>query len=338
MKELRSFENLIAVLATLRWGSPSKAARRLGRAPSSIYRAIDRPEKDVGTALFLRASAGWRATDAGLKIARLGERMQAEIDEAELALLHRNRRFPAPLRVSVSDGFASYLGPVLADFAGRGPEVPIEVIVDNNVVDLGRREADIAIRPDNRPGDGVVGQRAGKLAHGLYGCARLLDLHGLPACAADVSRYRVCVLTAALPHFIASRWWKEQKLADGPSVSFVANTETALAAAIRGGAGIGILPRFIGDSLEGVRRIASIRVGDPVDIWLVTHHSLRHNAVVRSLLRTLAAAIRKDASLFAGSSDGSSVSSPRSPAVGAEPMATHACFRPEPVDWTHRWN
>jgi DNA-binding transcriptional LysR family regulator len=105
-----------------------------------------------------------------------------------------------------------------------------------------------------------------------------------------------------LPHFTASSWWRQQKFADGPSVSFLANTETALAAAIRGGAGIGVLPRFIGDRLEAVMRIPSIQVGDPVDIWLVTHPSLRQNTVVRSLIRTLAAAIRKDASRFAGSS------------------------------------
>lgn len=302
MNELRSYDNLAAVLATLRLGSPSKAARGLGRPPSSIYRAIERLEKGVGTALFLRASTGWKATAAGLEIAQLAERMQADINEAELALLHRNQRFPAPLRVSVSDSFASYLSPVLAEFAGRRPEVPIEVIVDNNVVDLGRREADIAIRPDNRPGDGMVGQRAGKLAHGLYGSTRLLKLHGTPASVAELSRYRACVLTAALPHFTASSWWKEQK-PPGPSVSFIANCETVLAAAIRGGAGIGALPRFIGDRLEGVTRIASIEVGNPVDIWLVTHPALRHNAVVRSLIRNLAAAIRKDARLFTGSGD-----------------------------------
>ena len=45
-------------------------------------------------------------------------------------------------------------------------------------------------------------------------------------------------------------------------------------------------------------RIPSIPVGDPVDIWLVTHPSLRQNGVVRSLIRILAGAIRKDAGLF----------------------------------------
>jgi DNA-binding transcriptional LysR family regulator len=303
MKELRSFDTLAALLATARSGSPSKAARVLGRAPSSIYRAIERLEKDVGAKLFARADTGWTATKAGLKVVRLGERIQTDIAETELALLHRSQQFPAPLRVSASDGFATFLAPILADFAAARPDVLVELVVDNNLVDLARREAEIAIRPDKRPGDVVVGQRAGKLAHGLYGSARALGLHGMPKSAAELGGHRICVLTAALPHFTASSWWKEQRWAERPNVAFIANTETALAAAIRAGVGIGVLPRFLGDRLDGIMRIPTIQIGDPVDIWLVTHASLRQNGVVRSLIRVLAAAIRKDAALFAGSSD-----------------------------------
>lgn len=301
MQELRSFESLAAMLATLRSGSPSKAAQALGRAPSSVYRAIERLEKDVGAPLFLRSPSGWKPTDAGLTIVRLGERMEAEITEAELSLLRRNQRFPAPLRVSASDGFAAYLGPALAAFAERQCDVVIDLVVDNNFVDLVRRQADIAIRPDMRPGDGLVGQRAGKLAHALYCSVKLLERHGMPTSLTDLSRYRICALTPALPHFTASSWWKGHDVTHGSSISFIANTEMALAAAIAGGAGIGVLPRFIGDHLDGVMRIPTMRVGEPVDIWLVTHRTLRENPVVRSLIRTLAAAIRKDARLFAGS-------------------------------------
>ena len=129
--------------------------------------------------------------------------------------------------------------------------------------------------------------------------ADLIERQGMPASVEDLGRFRLCSLTPALPHFTASNWWKGRD--HGAVVSFVANTETALAAAIAGGAGIGVLPRFIGDRLDAVRRIPAIDIGDPVDIWLITHPTLSENAVVRSLIRALAAAIRKDARLFAGS-------------------------------------
>jgi DNA-binding transcriptional LysR family regulator len=299
MKELRSFDSLAAMLATSRAGSPAKAARALGRAPSSIYRAIERLEKDVGAALFERSIAGWRPTDAGDDVLELGQRIERQITETELSLLRRSRLSPVPLRISASDGFSTYLGPLLAAFAERHGDLAIELIVENKVVDLVRREADVAVRPDMRPGDRLVGQRAGKLAHAFYCSAQLIERHGMPVSARDFNRFRICALTSTLPHFTAANWWNAHEV--GAVVAIVANTETALAAAIAGGAGIGILPRFIGDRLGAVVRVPSVQVGDPVDIWLITHPTLRRNAVVRSLIRALAAAIRKDARLFTGS-------------------------------------
>jgi DNA-binding transcriptional LysR family regulator len=83
-------------------------------------------------------------------------------------------------------------------------------------------------------------------------------------------------------------------------VAFIANTETTLAAAIAAGVGIGVLPCFIGDRLDGILRLPSIQIGETVGIRLITRPKLRLNAAVRSLIRTLAAAIRKDARLSAG--------------------------------------
>jgi DNA-binding transcriptional LysR family regulator len=89
MKQLRSLDNLTAMLATLRSGSPSHAARTLRLAPSSVYRAVDRLERKVGAPLFLRAASGWTLTDIGQEIAQLAERVEDDIAHVELSLLGR---------------------------------------------------------------------------------------------------------------------------------------------------------------------------------------------------------------------------------------------------------
>jgi hypothetical protein len=61
------------------------------------------------------------------------------------------------------------------------------------------------------------------------------------------------------------------------------------------------LPCFLGDRLAGVRRIPTIPIGPPVDIWIVTHPALRRNPVIRGLMGTLAAAMQRDAAKLAGS-------------------------------------
>ena len=300
MNELHSFEYVSSVLATFRAGSPLKAARTLSCAPSTVYRAIDRLEKSLGAPLFDRVSTGWKPTEIGSRIVRLAEIIEGEVAATELYLLGLNRSFPGPLRVSASDGLAEgYLAPVLAEFAVLTEDLTVELIVDNHFADVARRETDIAVRPHHRPGEGLVGRRAGKLAHALYGAAPLLDAQGIPASISDLARFKRCILSPALDRHTSAAWWGDAVPGRG-DISLIANTEMGLAAAIAAGAGIGILPCFLGDALARVKRIVSIPVGSPVDIWLVTHSALRKNPVVRSLLQTLAAAMKRDAAKLSG--------------------------------------
>jgi DNA-binding transcriptional LysR family regulator len=301
---LRSFECVSSVLSTFRAGTPVKAARALSQAPSTVYRAIERLEKDIGAPVFERKPAGWLPTEIGERIIRLAEAIESEAAATELFLLGRNKSFPATLRVSASDGFAEgYLGPVLTEFS-RSPNAPtIELLVDNQFANLGRREAHLAIRPDQKPGDGLIGRRAGKLAHALYGAAALFKRDGLPRSLADLPRFKVCMLSNTLAHHTAANWWTAG-LKQQVDVALIANTEMALAGAVAAGAGIGALPCFLGDGLAGVRRVTAIPVGAPVHIWIVTNPALGRNPVIRTLMRTLVAAMRRDATKLAGAPAG----------------------------------
>ena len=297
---LRSPECIASVLATSRLGSPLKAARGMSCAPSTVYRAIARLEQEIGAALFDRNPERWVPTHVGRRIAAFAETIEREATETELLLLGGNAGFSGPLRVSASDGLAeAYLVPLLARFARTMPSLAIEIIVDNQFADLRRREADIAVRPSERPGEDLVGRRAGKLAHALYGAAPLLAKHGMPASPADLGRFGACVLAEALSHHTAARWWSK-RIRKQVEVAFIANTEMSLAAAISAGMGIGVLPCFLGDRLRGVTRVTTIPVGPPVDIWLVTHPALRRNPVVQGAIRALATAMRRDAPALAG--------------------------------------
>jgi DNA-binding transcriptional LysR family regulator len=250
--------------------------------------------------LFERNPAGWTPTEIGSRVVQLAEKIESEAAQTELQVLGTNARFPAPLRVSASDGFAEgYLAPVLARYSRTAPSLAIELIVDNHFANLTRREADIAIRPSDRPGDGLIGRRAGKLAHAFYCATPLLRKNGVPKSVSDLSRFRVCLLSARFEHHTAATWWRRD-IRKRMNVSFVANTEMSLAAAIGAGMGIGILPCFLGDRLKGVRRVKTITVGQPVDIWLVTHAALKQNKVVSGLIGFLATAMRRDAAKLAG--------------------------------------
>jgi DNA-binding transcriptional LysR family regulator len=300
LASLRSLECVASVLATSRGGTPLKAARTMACAPSTVYRAIARLEKEIGSALFERHPSGWTPTDIGDRIIALAATIEREAAETELTVLGRNAGLSAPLRVSASDGLAeAYLVPVLASFSRTMKSLAIELVVDNQFADLRRREADIAVRPSERPGEDLVGRRAGKLAHALYCATPLIKRRGMPTSPSDLSRFDACVLADALAHHTAAKWWS-RRIKKQVNVAFIANTEMSLAAAISAGMGIGILPCFLGDLLAGVTRVTTIPVGPPVDIWLVTHAALRRNPVIHALIGALAAAMRRDAPILAG--------------------------------------
>jgi DNA-binding transcriptional LysR family regulator len=298
---LRSFECVGSVLATSRAGTPVNAAKRLAQAPSTVYRAIERLEEEIGAPLFERKPTGWQPTEIGNRIVRLAETIEAEAAEAELAILGTNQDFPVPVRISASDGFAeAYLAPVLTKFSRGMDKTAIELVVDNQFANLGRREAHIAVRPSEKPGDGLVGRRAGKLGHALYCAAPILKKHGMPKSVDELTGFKICMLSPLLERHTAATWWTS-RLKKQVEIAFVTNTEMSLAAAVAAGAGIGVLPCFLGDRLNGVRRIPTIPIGPPVDIWIVTHPALRRNPVIRGLMGTLAAAMQRDAAKLAGS-------------------------------------
>lgn len=297
---LRSLECASSVLATCRAGTPVKAARLTAQAPSTVYRAFDRLEEELGMPLFERAPTGWVPTAIGERVARLAEVLEGEIADAERFVLGQAGGFPAPLRISASDGMAEgYLAPLLAKFARGAKGMTMELVVDNEFASLGQNDAHIAIRPDQKPGDGLVGRRAGKLAHALYAAGTLLKKHGMPKSTAELSRFKVCMLSDRLGHHTAATWWTAA-LRKRVEVTLISNTEMSLAAAVAAGVGIGVLPCFLGDRLRGVKRIAMIPVSTPVDIWIVTHAALRKNPVVMGLIRALAEDMRRDAARLAG--------------------------------------
>ena len=297
---LRSFECLASVLATSRAGLPVSAARLLSQAPSTVYRAIDRLESEIGSQLFKRARSRWVLTETGKQIVRLAETVETETNNTELRILGSNGPFPSPVRISASDGIAeAYLAPVLAKIMRASENISFELVVDNQFADLSRREAHIAIRPSERPGDGLIGRRVGKLAHALYCAMPLLDRHGIPRTLTDLRNFKVCILSGEMVCHTAATWWKG-RIQSQADVALVTNTEMSLASAVAAGAGVGILPCFIGDGLEGVGRISTILVGPPVDIWVVTASPLRRNPQIRKLVGALASAIHRDEKRLAG--------------------------------------
>jgi DNA-binding transcriptional LysR family regulator len=143
------------VLAVARAGSLTQAAKPHGIDHSTVSRRLKALEERIGLRLFERLPGGaCQPTAAGERMAVAAERMEDETVALERDIAGRDHRLSGRLRATSSETLAyRLLTGQLAAFREAHPGVMVELAIDNRVLSLSRREADIALRPV-RPREG----------------------------------------------------------------------------------------------------------------------------------------------------------------------------------------
>lgn len=265
-------------LAVARGGSYGSAARALGISHPTVGRRIKTLEDEAGQALLRRTREGLILTNSGDAVFALAESMEASALAMERRLAGNHQRLEGILRISSADWFASYvLAPVLADLTRRHPAVVPEVIASYRLLDLSRRDADVAFRlvPFSEPD--IVQRRFLRMPYGLYGSAETAL-----AVQEDTAAVGLILMNSAQSHFPDVAWLLE-RLPDSPR-AFTSTSRTVQAQMCRRGLGVAVLPRQLGDATAGLQLIE--RFGSPPsrDIWVGYHQDLRHMDRLRALL------------------------------------------------------
>jgi DNA-binding transcriptional LysR family regulator len=265
-------------LAVARGGSFGEAARSQGVSHPTVGRRIKALEDEAGQPLFRRTQDGLVLTDAGDAVLAVAESMENSALSMERLLTGNHERLEGILRISSADWFAGYvLAPVLAELGRRHPAVVPEVIASYRLLDLSRREADVAFRivPFSEPD--IVQRRLMRMSYGLYGSAETAR-----AVQADPASVGLILMNTAQSHFPDVAW-----LLDKFPLSrrvFTSTSRTVQAQMCLRGTGIAVLPRPLGDALSGLQRIDTPDPPPSRDIWVGYHHDLRHMDRLRAML------------------------------------------------------
>jgi DNA-binding transcriptional LysR family regulator len=286
-----NWDDLRFVLAVSKAGSLLGAARALGVEHTTVGRRVASLEGALGVTLFTRNATGYvRTADA--------ERLLAPLLRVEEAVLELERAattsdaLAGPVRVTSPETFgAAWLAPRLARFCRAHPGVQLELVPSGAVLDLGRREAELAVRMFRSTQAGLVARRAGRVAWGLYGSH---DYLGRSPVLGPDRLHEHALLGAPDGGDLERRWL--QRLDRKAQPRFTSALSLALLAAARASAGLAMLPRYLGDAEPGLRRVD---LPDPPceDVWLTVHRDLRQTPRVRALLDFLADELARDPSL-----------------------------------------
>lgn len=290
-----NWDDLRYLLALSREGTLSKAAKRLHVHHTTVSRRIHAFQEERGVRIFEEMPDGFVATEVGEDILDVARRMEEELLSMERRVVGLEERFSGPLRITTVDLLASLYAEALRDFGLRYPKIRYELSVDDQVLDLNRREADVALRMTNKPPEYLIGRKVGCVRFALYASQKLLQTIDPESPLEDFP------WIAWLETFSGggnNRMLKTH--APGAHVAFWVDSPLVMFSLLLSGAGIAFVPCILGDSHGCLRRLRPVDTQMGIDLWLLTHPDLRKNARVRAFMDYMEGVVRKDQAYLEG--------------------------------------
>jgi DNA-binding transcriptional LysR family regulator len=268
------WDDVRVFLAVARYGSLRAAGRVLGLSQPTVGRRLASFEATFGgPTLFDRLPEGLRLNAAGDALMPAAE----QLESAALAL-ERRRAAGSPalsgtVRVSVGEWAASFLAGCLADPSARAlaPGITLELVESRETANLVRREADLAVRHHPPQSGDLYVSRAG-----IFACA-VYRRRG-----SDSDAW--VTYTEEQAHYPTARWVQERLRETGGGVALRASGMPMQLAAIRAGAGKGVLPCFVADADPVLERLTPPLPEVAAEYWVIVHRDLRRAACVRAVI------------------------------------------------------
>ncbi|HEX2559959.1 LysR family transcriptional regulator [Phenylobacterium sp.] len=282
------WEDLRYFLAVAKARTATGAARELKSSPSTVIKRVADLERALGQLLFDRSREGYALTAFGQAILERAQPLESAAHDIARFAEGAPTAPSGLVRISTTESLASgWLAGRLVHFHRQHPNISIEILAGSEVVSLGRREADVALRLARPEGGELRARRVGEVSFAGY---RLrggdvdpegwMVFHEQPARTA-IARLPESRLGGRTPVLRAS--------------DFITHQEAA-----RSGLACAILPCFMGDPDPLLERVDG---GDPplsLGLWLVVHRDLRSSPRVQAVMDFLADQAHASRRLLAG--------------------------------------
>ncbi len=294
MNNLGDFDwnHIRAFLATAETGSLSAAARQLGQTQPTLSRQIAALEADLGVMLFERVGRSLDITQAGLELLEHTRTMGEAANRIALAASGQAQSIEGQVRITASDVMSAYILPdLLREVRAQAPRLRIEVIAANDIRDLMRREADIAIRHVRPDQPDLIARLVQEASGHFYATTEYLNRAGRPTSPHDLSQHEFISFgdTARMIEYLKPLGihLTEDNFRLGSQNGIVA-WEYA-----RQGFGIAPMSTQVGDATPGVERVLPGMAPITFPIWLTTHRELHTSRRIRLVFDLLAEFLSK---------------------------------------------
>lgn len=284
---MMDWNHIRAFHATAAAGSLSAAARRLGLTQPTLSRQVLALEADLGVALFERRGRKLVLTQVGMDLLDQVRIMGDAADTVALAASGRAQEIGGRVSISVTDTYAAYVLPgIIERIRSEAPQITIVIVASNELSDLHRREADIAVRHVRPDRPGLVGRHVRDTEAHFYASEDWVARNGLPRSPADLAK-------AGLMGFDDGKRFSGFLREIGISVDaadfrICSDSTVAIWEMVKRGIGVAAMLREIAERTPGVLNLLPDMPPISVPIWLVTHQELQSSPRIRMVQTILA--------------------------------------------------
>jgi len=282
-----NWELFAAYLAVCRTSSLSAAARQLGLSQPTVRRQIEALETLIGATLFTRSATGLIPVAGHTALMAQAETMEAAAQAFARLASSAADSVAGAVRISCSRVYGvEILPPILADLLARWPTLEIELVLTNDITNLLRRDADIAVRLTPPQQEALIARKVAPMRVGLFAAPTLaprlqgLDFPALTATGLMIGQDRDETLAAGL---------RQHGLAPPQRTVFRSDHDLAQLAAIRQGIGFGVCQVGIGERSGLIRLLPDLT--PTFEAWVVMHEDQSRLARTRTVFDALVAGL-----------------------------------------------
>jgi DNA-binding transcriptional LysR family regulator len=291
-----NWDDLNVFLALARAGKLTAVAKQLDVSHPTVARRIKTLEDSIGARLFDRLPDRYVLTEAGEGLMADAEAMERAADSIHRRTAGLTDPAHGTVRLSANEAMTGFLASHLPRLRHNLQCVEFELTASHMLANLSRREADLLIREQVPDLASLVTRRLGRVAYAIYGHADL----AVSAARDNLRRMPWVGFDDDHSYMPGQSWVLE--LLEGARPAMRVNNWLVLHDTVRGGAGVAVLPCYLGDVDASLRRIGPVLKDVWADQWLLVHRDLRELARVRRVMDALVALFQEQKPLLEGKS------------------------------------
>ncbi len=265
-------------------GSFTHASESLNLSQSAVSRQISGLEQSLKIPLFHRHARGLILTEQGERLFSTAHDIFHRVAMAEAKLTESKERPAGPLNINTTVGFGSvWLTPRIKEFIDLFPEINVNILLAYDDLDLGMREADVAIRltPPRQPD--LIQRHLMQIHYNCYASPEYLQSHGMPKTPEDLDEHNLVTFgeqvgdqTDLLPalNFLQAAGAKGGRRKPVLQV----NNIYGIFRAVRSGVGIGALPDYFIEGSSNLVHILPELKSPQTDVYFVYPEELKQSA------------------------------------------------------------